>query len=92
MSGKRDPLFTVFDTTELERDIALMDRVKENGYACIDEELQLGIKGYACPIFDINGKVIAALAFLSTKASLQDAEPMIQNLKESAKQISTEIG
>ena len=29
MSGKRDPLFTVFDTTELERDIALMDRVKE---------------------------------------------------------------
>ncbi len=29
MSGKRDPLFTVFDTTDLERDIALMDRVKE---------------------------------------------------------------
>jgi DNA-binding IclR family transcriptional regulator len=44
-----------------------MDRVKENGYACIDEELQLGMKGYACPIFDINGKVIAALAFLSPK-------------------------
>ena len=29
MSGNRDPLFTVFETTELERDIALMDRVKE---------------------------------------------------------------
>ena len=29
MSGKRDPLFTVFDTTDLERDVALMDRVKE---------------------------------------------------------------
>ena len=27
--NEKDPLFTVFGTTELERDIALMDRVKE---------------------------------------------------------------
>ena len=83
---------TPYTKTNWDALCAEMDRVKENGYACIDEELQLGIKGYACPIFDINGKVIAALAFLSTKASLQDAEPMIRSLKESAKQISTEIG
>ena len=25
----KDPLFTVFDSTELERDLALIDRVKE---------------------------------------------------------------
>ncbi len=27
--SKKDPLFTVFDSTELERDIALIDRVKD---------------------------------------------------------------
>ncbi len=29
MTATKDPLFTIFDSTELERDIALMDRVKE---------------------------------------------------------------
>lgn len=28
MSSQKDPLFTVWDSTELERDLALMDRVK----------------------------------------------------------------
>ena len=36
MSDDLDPLFTVFGTTELERDIALMDRVKEKFAAQTD--------------------------------------------------------
>ena len=43
MSGKRDPLFTVFETTELERDIALMDRVKEKLAITSDAKLAVYI-------------------------------------------------
>ena len=35
----KDPLFTVFDPTELERDLALMDRVKEKFNIGSEKEL-----------------------------------------------------
>lgn len=35
----KDPLFTVFDSTELERDLALMDRVKEKFNIGSEKEL-----------------------------------------------------
>lgn len=39
MSQPKDPLFTIFGTPELERDIALMDRVKEKFDLKSDREL-----------------------------------------------------
>ncbi|WP_126448207.1 hypothetical protein [Sulfuricystis multivorans] len=39
MTQTKDPLFTLFGSTELERDIALMDRVKEKFGLKSDSEL-----------------------------------------------------
>lgn len=39
MTLQKDPLFSMFDSTELERDIALMDRVKEKFDMKSDREL-----------------------------------------------------
>ena len=38
---EKDPLFTVFGTTELERDIALMDRVKEKFGVALEPEVKM---------------------------------------------------
>ena len=66
-------------------------KVRELGYACIDEELQMGRKGYACPVFDFNRNVVAALAFTTTKDDA-NADLYIPELIACADQISNQIG
>ena len=59
---------------------------------CIDEELQLGIQGVACPIFDINGEPAAALAFTSLKdGNEEEMQERIRLLKAYAEEISEAI-
>ena len=52
----------------------------------------MGILGAACPVFDRNGELAAAIAFTSMKDG--DTEKMLQRicqLKECAKEISEAI-
>lgn len=55
---------TKTDLKELNEEL---DRIHNQGYAVIDEELQMGILGTACPVFDRNGELAAAIAFTSMK-------------------------
>ena len=69
-----------------------LERIRSQGYAMIDEELQMGIQGVACPIFDINGEPAAALAFTTMKET--DGESLaerIRELKHCAEEISSAI-
>ncbi len=68
-----------------------LEKIRRQGYACIDEELQIGMNGFSCPIFDMNHKVIAALAFTSTKKGLENSKILVHKLIECANQISNEI-
>ena len=80
---------TKTDLKELNEEL---DRIHNQGYAVIDEELQMGIIGAACPVFDRNGELAAAIAFTSMKDG--DTEKMFQRicqLKECAKEISEAI-
>ena len=80
---------TKMDLKELNEEL---DRIHNQGYAVIDEELQMGILGAACPVFDRNGELAAAIAFTSMKDG--DTEKMFQRicqLKECAKEISEAI-
>ena len=80
---------TKTDLKELNEEL---DRIHNQGYAVIDEELQMGILGAACPVFDRNGELAAAIAFTSMKDG--DTEKMFQRicqLKECAKEISEAI-
>ena len=64
---------TKTDLKELNEEL---DRIHNQGYAVIDEELQMGILGTACPVFDRNGELAAAIAFTSMKDG--DTEKMFQ--------------
>ena len=82
---------TPYTKTSIEDLCTELDDIREKGYAIIDEELQLGIQGVACPIFDGNGKVIAVIAFTSIKRANPVDEDMILKLQKSAEIISGEI-
>lgn len=82
---------TPYTKTSIEALCTELDDIREKGYAIIDEELQLGIQGVACPIFDGNGKVIAVIAFTSIKRADPVDKKMILKLQESAEIISEVI-
>ncbi|WP_103332114.1 IclR family transcriptional regulator domain-containing protein [Pseudotabrizicola formosa] len=41
--------------------LAELDQVRTQGYAIIDQEVELGLRSLAVPLFDVHGRVIAAL-------------------------------
>ena len=42
-----------------------LEDVRMNGYAVSDDELQLGVQGVACPIFDYNHRAVGSVSFTS---------------------------
>lgn len=78
--------------TNLESFLMELEEVRMKGYAVSDEELQLGVQGVACPIFDYNGKAICSVAFTALKSDNCLTDENIQLLKECAKNISDSLG
>jgi DNA-binding IclR family transcriptional regulator len=50
---------TVVKITDLQRELAT---VRERGWACVAEELEVGLNAVAAPVYDANAQVIAALS------------------------------
>lgn len=82
---------TPYTKTEIQELFREFDNIRENGYALIDEELQMGIEGVASPVFDNNKKVVAALALTSMKQSRRITEEIVGKLKQSADAITKAI-
>lgn len=78
--------------TDVDAFLIEMSEVRERGYATVDEELQMGVVGVACPIFDSSGKAVAAIAYTSLKNQEGINEQYIEMLKEYAELISSDIG
>lgn len=80
---------TVADVAEVMREL---EQVKKQGWALVDQELELGLRSVAVPIFDVMGCAVAAInigtqASRWTVAALQkDALPA---LRSAAQSIST---
>jgi len=81
---------TPYTKTSLEELNRELDHIRLKGYAEIDEELQMGICGVACPIFDLNGQVAASLAFTTVKGA-DGMEERIRLLKTAAEEIARAI-
>lgn len=84
--------FTENTLEDLELFLKELERVRINGYAISDEELQIGVQGVACPIFDYNGKVIASISFTALKSDNSLTRENIEILKKYADNISKSIG
>jgi IclR family pca regulon transcriptional regulator len=82
------------NTTTNTRDLAAeIARVRQQGFAFVDQELELGLRSLAVPIRGRGGRVVAALN-ISTGISLtveQTIEALLPPLRECAARIETEL-
>lgn len=52
---------TPYTTADLDNVIAVVDQVREDGYAIIDQELEVGLVALAVPVISASGRVVAAI-------------------------------
>jgi len=88
---KRYTAKTIIDPKKLEKHL---NKIKENGFAFCDEELEIGVKAVAVPIKNIYGKVIASITIvgLSDRLSSNNIEKLLKILLSSAQQLSKMLG
>ena len=82
----RTPL-TITDQTVLRTEL---QRVREHGYAVIDQELELGLRSVAVPITAADGSVLAALNIGANAASrsMDDLRSLVPALHAAARRLS----
>lgn len=82
---------TIIDPKELEEHLS---KIKENGFAICDEELEEGIKAISAPIKNINGKTKTSITIigLAKRMSSSNIEKLIKIVTNSAKEISEGLG
>ncbi len=87
--------YTANTVTDPDTLRSLVDQVRAQGYALVDEELELGLRSIAVPITDKSHKVIAAVN-LSTQANRTSTNEilntMLPPLKDCANRISQTLG
>lgn len=55
------PARTLMTLTDPDAIMAELGRIREQGYATIDQEIEIGLRSMAVPLFDLHGRVVAAL-------------------------------
>lgn len=82
---------TVIDQKALSREI---DEVRENGYACDDEEHCVGLRCVASAIYDEFGEPIAAVSLSGPRARIEDERfPVLGAMvRETAAEITAAMG
>lgn len=82
---------TPYTKTDLIDLFGELEKIRNQGYAVIDEELQIGVQGVSCPVKDSNGRVVAAIGMTTLKSENAIDEHLIQQLKACADRIAKEI-
>jgi IclR family pca regulon transcriptional regulator len=73
--------------------MALLEEVRQHGYAISNEELELGVRSLAVPIQDASGRTIASMSVVSATAR-RTLDNMIEHLLpelESARRMLTSL-
>ena len=83
---------TITTRTQLEYEL---ERVRAQGYAIVDQELESGLRSVAAPIRDRHGRVVAAinLAVQAARVSVEEIrESLLAPLLEAAAAIERDLG
>lgn len=82
---------TITRIEDMQNELA---RIRELGFAMDDEENELGVTCIACPIFDIQGKVMysASISLSTARLELMGKETLLQSLRQTTNSISRELG
>ncbi len=80
--------------TSIKKFLAEIKKVRAEGYAVDDEENSEEVRCLAAPIFDANGKTIAAIGASSTILQIDKTRmpDLIREIKDSAEKVSRQIG
>lgn len=92
----RPPLTEFTDSTlcglaELQDELAA---VRERGWACVREELEVGLNAVAAPVYDVHAQVIAALSVSgpSYRLAVDRFDEVAKQTVAAAEQISRRLG
>jgi len=82
---------TIVDPDKLRKEIK---RIRKAGYAFSEEEIDLGVRALAAPIFDHDGKIAAGLVVFGPTQRIDDhkKEKILKAIFECSKEISKRIG
>ena len=71
-----------------------LEEIRRNGYTCSFEEFHEGVNSIAAPIYDYQGKVIAALSVVGPKQRIQPhkVEVFSKKIIEAAREVSERMG
>ena len=80
--------------TNIEEIKEQLHGIREQGYAVDDEEIELGLKCIAAPIFNHQGNVIASISCAAPKMRLDENKlpQVIRGIKRAAAEISNCLG
>jgi len=93
LNGNLPPI-TSKTITDLDVLRAHLDRICQQGYATDDEEVHVGIRAVAAPIFNRKKEIIAAAVVtgLAQKISFDGDSPIISHVRAAAAKVSSELG
>jgi len=82
---------TIVDPKKLEEHLR---KIKENGFAICNEELEEGVRAIATPVININGEVIASITItgLSKRISSNNIKKLIKILVNLTQELSKTLG
>ncbi len=86
--------YTEHSLTEPDEIIAEVESAREQGWAIVDQELEIGLRSIAAPVRRADGRVIAAinLSAVASRATVKDLRTrMLPHLLETADAISNAI-
>ncbi len=82
---------TIVDPDKLRREVKA---IRKAGYAFSEEEIDVGVRALAAPIFDHEGKIAAGLVVFGPTQRIDDQkkEKILKSMLECSKEISKRIG
>lgn len=86
--------FTAKTVASIDDLVAELVAVRENGWASVEEELELGLNAVAAPVYDAHGEVVAALS-VSGPSYRMSADHFVQVAKQTvaaADSVSRRLG
>jgi IclR family transcriptional regulator, pca regulon regulatory protein len=69
---------TTLSITSIKKIMDLLQRVRKAGYAIVDQELEIGLRSIAVPLYDSRGRIVAALNV--GVAAVQDSAEELEHL------------
>lgn len=86
--------FTDTTPTTINAVLAELERVREDGYAACDEEMEVGVSALSVPIRNAAAEVIASLSIVAPQQRLagEHRDAAVQLLLQQAQDISTALG